>query len=330
MTSTSERTTRTDKNLFYTFRAKRTERLSAQDLCMDRIFDDYLADVKPRVKPTTFSTYRSVLNGHISPALGQIHAARLTEDDVSNYMTSICGEGSGLSDASVRMIAGVLRGALKFAPCRGVNVSPELCRVPKKQRRPSVQVLTEDERGQLLTALGPCPAGKDLGILLSLKTGLRVGEVCALKWGDISFEQGVLTVRRTVQRIKADDGGTRLYFGDPKSADSHREVPLTPAVLDVLGRQKRPDDCFIVSGVAGRTVEPRTMQRHFKTVLKHAGMRDLNYHALRHTFATRCVEHGFDVKSLSVILGHADVKTTMNIYVHPSQERLRDMMAKVD
>lgn len=330
MIMTTEKKAERQKGVFHALRLVYTERFEVSGPCMDVIFTDWLADIKPRVKPTTYSTYRSAIQRHISPALGTIPALRLTGDDVSDFMTMISDESSGLSDATVRIIACVLRNSLEFARKRGADVSPELCRVAKKQPKPNVPVLTEEERTQLLAQLGPCPNGKDLGVLLSLKTGLRVGEVCALKWGDISLDEGVLYVRRTVQRIKTTDGSTRLYFGDPKSADSRREVPLSPSMLKVLRMRRRADDVYIVSGHADRTVEPRTMQRHFKIVLKRAGIRDLNFHALRHTFATRCVERGFDVKSLSMVMGHADVKTTMNIYVHPSQERLRDMMAVVD
>lgn len=318
------------KGVFHALRLVYTEYFEASTPHMDAVFSDWLANIEPRVKPTTYSTYRFVIQRHISPALGAVPAPRLTDADISGFMTMICAESSGLSDATVRMIACVLRSALEFAQRRGVDVSPELCCVPKKQARPNIPVLTEEERTKLLAQLGPCPEGKDLGVLLSLKTGLRVGEVCALKWGDISFGEGALYVRRTVQRITTVDGSTRLYFGDPKSADSRREVPLSPSMRKVLQARRRAEDVYVVSGHTDRTVEPRTMQRHFKTVLRRAGIRDLNFHALRHTFATRCIERGFDVKSLSMVMGHADVKTTLNIYVHPSSERLREMMAVAD
>jgi len=330
MTMTTERKAEKEKGFFHALRLVRTGRFEASEPRMSAVFTDWLADIRPRVKPTTYSTYRSVVQNRLSPALGDFRVSQLSEDVISDFMTSICEESSGLSDASVRIIACVLRNSLEFARGRGADVSPELCRVSKKQQKPTAQVLSDEERTQLLAQLGPCPEGKDLGILLSLKTGLRVGEVCALRWGDISFEEGTLYVRRTVQRIKAMDEGTRLYFGDPKSVDSRRDVPLSPSMLKVLRMRRRADDVYVVSSHADRTVEPRTMQRHFKIVLKRANMRDVNFHALRHTFATRCVERGFDVKSLSMVLGHADVKTTMNIYVHPSSERLRDMMAVVD
>ena len=330
MTMTAERKIQANSGLFHALRLMRSQRRTELEPDFDSVLTDWLAEEKLCVKPSTYSTYNSITARYISAALGKKRLSELNDEDVAAFMTEMSCESSGLSDATVRIIACVLRGTLQTARLRGADVNPELCKMSKKQVKTNISVLNEEERGQLIASLGPAPNKMDLGILLSLKTGLRVGEVCALKWGDIDFDERVLNVRRTLQRIKMADGTTQLYFGDPKSADSRREVPISPTSMLALHNARRSDDCFVLSGHADRPVEPRTMQRHFKFALRRAGLRDMNFHALRHTFATRCVECGFDIKSLSMILGHADVKTTMNIYVHPSPERLRTMMAAVD
>lgn len=300
---------------------------------MDRLFDDWLANERPLIKKTTYSTYTSIIDKHLRPFWGEKSVTELTDNDVSDYLTVICSESSNLSRSTVRGIASILKSVVTFGKDYGCSVRPETCRFSLKTRRTGINVLTDDEISMLCAALGEYPKDKDLGVLLSLKTGLRVGEVCALKWGDISLSEGFLCVNRTIQRIRqTEEGGekTVLYFGEPKSLNSRRKIPLSPAMTDLLSLRQMPDECYVVSGRRDKTVEPRSMQRHFKTILKHAGIRDLNFHVLRHTFATKCIERGFDVKSLSMILGHSDVNTTMNVYVHPSFEKMQDMMALMD
>ena len=331
MAMTSERKSENKNAIFRAFwHNTREKRQPERETTMCTVFDAWLADLRPRVKPSTYATYEGIVERHLRPEFGELTLSELSDNDVLLFLTSLSGEGSGLSRSTVQMISTVLKGILSEAAMQGAAVHPELCRASQKSAKSGVCVLTEDEQRRLLDLLGPKPRGKDLGILLSLRTGLRVGEVCALRWGDISPDCTRLRVCRTVQRINDGDGGTRLYFGAPKSSDSLREIPLSPSLCALLGELRGNDGDFIVSDRPDGTVEPRTMQRHFKSVLRRAGIRDLNFHVLRHTFATRCVERGFDVKSLSMILGHADVKTTMNIYVHPSFERLQDMMSSMD
>ena len=331
MAMTNERKSEPVSAFFRVFRQNpRAKRQMETGPLTNEMFDLWLKDLRPRVKPSTCATYTGIVERHLRPEFGSVPLSELSDEDVSFYLTSITNEDAGLSAATVQMIATVLKGVLRCAELHGAKVHPELCKVTQKSLKSGICVLTEDEQARLLTILGPKPTGKNLGILLSLRTGLRVGEVCALKWGDISADCSRLDVRRTVQRISDQDGSTRLCFGAPKSSNSMREIPLSPALGELLRQTRGDDAAFVVSGCPDAPVEPRTMQRHFKTVLRHAEIRDLNFHVLRHTFATRCVEKGFDVKSLSMILGHADVKTTMNIYVHPSFERLQDMMSSMD
>ena len=300
---------------------------------MNQVFDDWLTNVRPSIKKTTYSTYTSIINNHLRPILGDLPVLSLAESNISEFMTEMCSESSGLSRTTIRGIASILKSVLEFGKDYGCTARPETCKFSLKTRRAGINVLTDDEISKLSAVLGNYPKDKDLGVLLSLKTGLRVGEVCALKWGDISLSEGYLFVNRTIQRIKQVDEGdekTILYFGEPKSLNSRRKVPLSPTMIDLLGIRQMPDECYVVSGRSDKTVEPRSMQRRFKTVLKKAGIRDLNFHVLRHTFSTKCIERGFDVKSLSMILGHSDVNTTMNVYVHPSFEKMQDMMALMD
>ncbi|NCC69478.1 MAG: site-specific integrase [Clostridia bacterium] len=292
------------------------------------VLDEWLENKKGEAKPTTCAAYQCITDNHIRQQLGNIPVGKVSDGDLSEFMDGLVKQD--LSPSTTQGIANVLHQALKFASSRGCCANAEICRYQKKCPKPKIDVLSPEEQKRLLAVLGYEPSGLNLGILLALKLGMRVGEVCALRWEDVLFDEGLLHIRRTVQRINASDGGTWLYVGDPKSLDSDRKIPLTPALLELLSARRGADGGYIISKKPDRPVEPRTLQRHFKRTLRKAGLRDVNFHVLRHSFATKCVDQGFDVKSLSMILGHASVSTTMNIYVHPSMERMRTMMIMLD
>ncbi len=167
------------------------------------------------------------------------------------------------------------------------------------------------------------------GILLCIFIGLRLGEVCSLKWDDIDFEQMIIHVRRTVQRIAADENSNRtaLLITEPKSTFSIREIPISAGIAQVLNEIKR-DGEYVVGGKA--PLDPRTYQNRFKRYLRAASIKEYNFHALRHTFATNCIDNDMDVKSLSEILGHANIQITLNKYVHPTMDAKRRQLAVLD
>ena len=160
--------------------------------------------------------------------------------------------------------------------------------------------------------------------------GLRIGEVCALQWTDIDTNKGILYVRRTVQRITNQGGKTKtkLFVGSPKSKSSIRAIPVPNFLVPIIYTlaQEDPPDAYILTGLINKPLEPRTFQYYFNQVLNVAGIKKTKYHTLRHTFATNCVALGFDIKSLSEILGHSNVSITLNKYVHPTMQQKRLQM----
>lgn len=279
-----------------------------------------------RVKPSSRAAYGSIAQAHLLPELGALAVAELDKSRVTSLMQDKAGQ---LSPATLRSIAAVLRGALRCAELDGA-VSPGCAaavQVAAAPKRREARALTREEQTSLEHVLCADIDRSRAGVLLALYTGLRVGELCALQWRDVSASR-TLTVRRTVQRIRRmepDGPRTELLFDTPKSATSARTIPIPAKVHALLEPLRADDACFVLSGTEA-VVEPRTMQNRFKAYLREAGVPDYNFHALRHTFATRWVERGFDVKALSRILGHADVATTLNIYVHPSMDTMRDFM----
>ena len=172
--------------------------------------------------------------------------------------------------------------------------------------------MSSEERKKLEQYLLQTGLTIDLAILLCLFTGLRVGELCGLQWGDIDFENGTLSVKRTVQRVYRN-GCSEVLIGSPKSRTSVRTIPVPSFLLTLLKKKKRQDFLYLITGKS-KPAEPRTMQYRFQKILKLCGIRKVPFHLLRHTYATDCIAHGFDAKTLSELLGHADASITLNRY----------------
>lgn len=300
--------------------------LSLESDTFGGILDEWLGTDCPEVKASSRSAYETITAAHLLPELGQMTPVEVTAERVSELMRRKSEE---LAPSTVRSIAAVLRGALHFGEKAG-EIAPGCAAAVAASpaaRRGEVRVLSRWEQAALESVLTAGDPAR-VGVLLALCTGLRVGELCALQWQDISAQARTLTVHRTVQRIRSPEPGrsrTVLHFDTPKSASSQRTIPIPSRVAELLEPLRTASECFVLSGTPA-VVEPRTMQNRFKRYLREAGLEDINFHALRHTFATRWMERGFDVKALSRILGHADVSTTLNIYVHPSMDTMRGYM----
>ena len=287
----------------------------------------WMDEIRPQVKPSTYSRYEAILRLHILPQLGQTRAQLITERQIAAFTDE---KMQALSVKSVSDVLSVLRSALKFGEQKGLLTTPPPDITAPRPRQQEMRVLNRREQRKLEEAL-PTDTREGVGILLCLYTGLRLGEACALTWADVDLTEGVLTVRQTIQRLPQDggQGKTALCVGPPKTRCSFRRIPLQPFLVKLLrpfqGRARE----FVLSDCPDRPMQPRTFQNIFKRYLHRAGIADANFHALRHTFATRCVESGFDPKSLSELLGHAGVGITLNRYVHASLDWKRKQMNKL-
>lgn len=284
-----------------------------------------------QVKPSTFSNYAAILEKWIKPYLGNKKLAQMGKEDVQCFINLLSEQE--LSAGSVRNIFRVLSAAMKKAkeyeyirenPCEGASLPESV----KKEAR----LLTVQEQKQLETAAGVDKNG--FAILLSVYTGLRVGELCALTWEDVDLKKGILHVSRTTRRIQcfAPDAKTKtaLVNGAAKSGQSVRVIPLPDCILKLFKEHRKNAGGEYVFEYHGHLLEPRTLQYRFKALLKKAGLSDINFHALRHTFATRCMELSFDVKTLSEILGHASAKMTLDQYGHSQMAHKQAAMKTLD
>ena len=274
------------------------------------------------VKESSYQTYLRQINVHLLPALGHLPLSEVTPAVVHGFVTQM--EGAGFAHSTVKGALRLLNAALRSAqeeglilknPCRKIHVQPKEA---AEQR-----VLNRSEQDALRSA---AMNQNDLPTLLSLYTGMRLGEVCALKWSDIDWEKKTITVRRTAQRTASMENRegrrTLLMISSPKSKRSHRILPV-PDFLFALLKKSYPaaDADAYIFGRPDRAAEPRTMQRHFQQLTRALGLSGVHFHTLRHSFATRLMELGVDIQTISALLGHQSAKTTLDFYGHSLSEQ---------
>lgn len=299
---------------------------SMQSESFSMIAKEWFAAQTPQLKQSSIVKYANILNSYILPAFGDKKISEITRDELATFSNTMLVSGgvnnTGLSPKTVTSIISILKSILNYASQVKGYPMVDMSRIAVKQSQKPMRILSRIEQQKLNKYLCEDLNLCNLGILVCLYTGLRVGEICALKWEDISFEEQYLYVHQTMQRLQTQNGEkkTMVTISTPKSDCSVRKIPIPNDIFQLLIDFKQPADTFFLTGMAHTYIEPRTMQNRFKVVIKHCNIDDANFHALRHTFATRCVELGFDVKSLSEILGHASVNITLNRYVHPSME----------
>ena len=284
------------------------------------------------VKESTMQGYREAAAMQILPALGAMPLTDITEAVVQETVLHWLREGradgrGGLGERTVRRLVGILKLMLRDAAKAGYAVHTVMdIRYPPAEEVAALRVLSHEEQALLTQHVYLELSPKTLGIALALHTGLRIGELCALRWGDIDLAARTLTVRHTIQRIyrRGEDGGsTALLMTTPKTRTSARTVPLSTLLLPLLRRMDPGDpEVYVLTGKRTPT-EPRTYRDYFGRLLQRLGIEHVRFHALRHTFATRLIESGADHKTVSELLGHASVGITLDLYVHPQMEQKR-------
>ncbi len=295
--------------------------------------DEWLQLNRNRVSESTYVKYTAIVEKHIKAKLGNLKTKALSTVLVENFSYELLCTKM-LSPKTVRDILSVLRSILKYSMKHYPSLFTVVDIVYPKNVKKEMRVLTKDEQAVLIEFLSNNIDECKFGVLLALLTGMRIGEVCALKWKDISLEERFIRVAHTMQRLKnltdQNEGKTKVLISDPKSDSSSRIIPLTSLSLQLCkGRFVHNPEAFVLTGSAERYIEPRTLQNKLKKYTKECGIRGVHFHVLRHTFATRCVEVGFEIKSLSEILGHASPQITLERYVHSSLELKRANMEKL-
>ena len=282
------------------------------------------------VKKSTYAAYCLIVDIHILPAFGQQEVIR--EKDVQEFVLQKLD--SGLSQKTVKDILIVLRMILKFgAKNNYCTYIPFDIKFPMESNKQELEVLSVTNQKKIMRFLEENFTFRNLGIFICLSTGVRIGEICALTWDDVDIESGVIHVRKTVQRIYIREEGrtyTELIIDTPKTSNSMRDIPMTKDLFNILKPLKKVvnEQYFILTNDTTPT-EPRTYRNYYKKLLEKLGIPSIKFHGLRHSFATRCIESHCDYKTVSVILGHSNISTTLNLYVHPNYEQKKKCIDKM-
>ena len=278
------------------------------------------------VKKSTKTIYQSYANKHLKPKIGKLRLKKINRDLIQRFIDELSKE---LSPNSVKAIYSMVKLCLQSA-CEN-RLIDNVCdniRLPKPAAK-EVKVLTQQEQKRLEQVIEQENVDNDIGILICLYSGIRIGELCALQWENVNLDRRVITIDKTMYRVKENDGNniTKVIFTRPKSANSEREIPIPQFLVEKLRKIQKPEGFVINKN--GKYIEPAVYSRRYKQLLNKAGIDYIKYHCTRHTFAVRALELGVDVQTLSEILGHASVSTTLNFYGHSLPEHKRKEMDRI-
>lgn len=287
-------------------------------------------DKRPYVKQSTFAAYMLILKNHLLPYFGECNT--LNEKVVQDFVLDKFN--NGLSVKSVKDLLIVLKMIMKFGVKNGwMNYSEWDIKYPVTNTTKELEVLTVADHKKILEYVRQNFTFRNLGIYICLSTGLRIGEICALRWSDIDVKAEAICIQRTIERIyivEEDKTYTALIINTPKTKNSFREIPMTKELQSLVKPlMKVVNSDFYVLTNEDAPTEPRTYRNYYKKLMEKLNMPRLKFHGLRHSFATRCIESNCDYKTVSVLLGHANISTTLNLYVHPNMEQKKKCIARM-
>lgn len=311
--------------------------IGTSKLTFRQLAEEWLIVKRAQVKQSTYANYVNMLNNHIYPRLGNVYVSSLTTQTLEKFLQSkllhgrLDGKG-GLSGKTVSDLSSILKLILQYAKRNGYFCPTDLNFSAPSVHPPQIDILQKEECEKLVQIVLKENKRVHLGILIALYGGLRIGEVCALQWKDFNFAEGTVNISKTVIRITNTEKNaakkTKILVDKPKTECANRIIPLPKDILLFLEKEKKAPETFVLTG-NNHCMEPRVCLENYKKILKRADIRSHTFHALRHTFATRCIELGFDVKTLSEIMGHSNISITMQRYVHPSMEQKKAQMNKL-
>lgn len=287
---------------------------------------EWLKSKKDNVKASTYSKYIITIETYIISSLGNVDFKKIKNEDIKLFFEN--NRINILSDSVKSNIFIILKASIDYGIEKKYRKKFTVEKIQFKKSKNKITYFTKKEEELLVDYLTSNMNLRNLSILLGLFSGIRVGEICGLRWSDLDFINNTLSVNRTAQRIKNlnDEcpSKTKLIVDKPKTESSIRVIPLPEILISILRRYKKETDCYIFTNSVLLPKDPRAVEKYFTSVLKKVGIKELNFHSLRHTFATRLREQNVDIKVISELLGHSDWKITQSIYVHASLDYKRD------
>lgn len=289
---------------------------------LSEVIELWKTNKKQYVKKSSFAAYILLIENHLLPIFGD--KCFIEEADVQNFVFKKLE--AGLSHKTIKDILIVLKMIMKFgAKNKWLEYTPFDIQFPTEREKHNIEVLSRADQKKIMNYIQEHFTFRNLGVYICLSAGMRIGEICALTWEDIDTDSGVINVRQTIQRIYLIEDGkrrTELILDTPKTKNSIREIPISKDLLRILKPFKKiVNPSFFVLTNDAKPTEPRTYRSYYKNLMKELKMPELKFHGLRHSFATRCIESNCDYKTVSVLLGHSNISTTLNLYVHPNMEQ---------
>lgn len=300
----------------------------------------WLLEKKDYIKESTYANYSNNIFNHIIPKLGNYYLNELNHKVIQDFLLELSKNGrkdntGGLAEKTIKDITIIIKGSIK----KGINEDKikhiELTfNYPKDNKENKLYVLTKREQNKITNYVLENINSRNIGLLISLYSGIRIGELCALRWEDVDFKKNCLTINKTIQRVYIKDKNkniSKVIITTPKTKNANREIPINKDFLEILKKVKSDKEHYILTGNE-RYIEPRTYRKYFNKILDELKIKHFNFHSLRHTFATNCISLGVDYKTVSELLGHANVNITLNLYVHPrysQKKKCIDLVCKV-
>ncbi len=297
---------------------------------LKKVAESWLLYKKYNIKDSTYYRYKYIINKYIIPEFDERKISFFEDYDFNIFVDKLA---QNLSTKTIKDIIIVLKSILKYAERKyNCDFKIDLIAMPKNELL-ETQILSKKEKNKLEKQCIKNGTYRDIGILICLNTGIRIGEICALSWKNINLEKNLLIINKTMQRIYKDKNSTEISIDSPKSRKSIRKIPISQKLQVILKQIKNENnfckDEFFLTGSCEKFIEPRNYQYMYKKLLNTCHIKEYNFHVLRHTFATECIEIGMDIKSLSEILGHASVDITLNRYVHSSFNTKKKFLEKL-
>lgn len=290
---------------------------------------NWLSNKKDYIKESTYANYSNIISNHIASDLGKYYIYKLNNKILQDYLISKYKTGrldrkGGLSNKTIRDIIAIIKSSLKAAVKEDIIESINLdFTYPKSTNKEKIYTLSKEDQNKLINYIIKNQNEKTMGILLTLFSGIRIGELCALQWKDIDFKKNIIYINKTLQRVYIKDMKnkySKIIITNPKTHNAEREIPINKEFAQELKKFKKIPTNYILSNT-NKWIEPRTYRRFFENILTKANIQKINFHGLRHTFATNCIKLGVDYKTVSELLGHATVNITLNLYVHPQMSQ---------
>ncbi|WP_044973690.1 site-specific integrase [Ruminococcus sp. HUN007] len=297
-------------------------------LTFSELCSEWIENRRRRIKESTAANYQMKADKHILPVFGSLYLYEITSEMIYEFISD--RQKSGFSNRYISDIIVLMKSVMRYGETHYQCRNPMKDIVMPKKYKTEIMRLSSSEESALKKYISENHSLVTLAVTLAMFTGLRIGEICALKWKDIDFDKRIITVSKTIQRIKCINGNrkTKLIITDPKSRSSFRTIPFPDSIFSFLREFQSDAEDFVLSGNR-KPVEPRTMQYRFARILKNADLPSVHFHSLRHSFASKCIALGFDMKSLSEILGHSSIEITMNLYVHTSFDQKAEYMNRL-